>query len=63
VLTEPFRSQVTRVSAYQPTDRPMPFIVIDHPLQMISPADVEVRARQITAQVLTLLSDELEVDP
>lgn len=39
----------------------MPYIVIDHPLQMISPAEVEVRAQQIAAQIESLLGDELAV--
>jgi hypothetical protein len=62
VLTEPFRSQVTRVSTYQPTDRPMPYIVVDHPLQMISSLEMEVRARQIVAQIERLLDNEMDVN-
>jgi hypothetical protein len=39
----------------------MPYIVIDHPLQMISPEEIEVRAQQVAAQIESLLNDELNV--
>jgi hypothetical protein len=41
----------------------MPYIVVDHPLQMISPLEMEDRARQIVAQVERLLDNEMDVNP
>lgn len=57
VVTRPFAGQLPRVSAYQPVDRPLPCIVIDHPLQMISAADMDARARQIVSGIEALLDD------
>lgn len=62
VVTEPFRNQMSRMSAYQPTDRPLPFILVGHPLQMISPEEVEGRARQIVTGIERLLDDQMPAD-
>lgn len=59
VLTAPFGNQVRRATAYQPSDRPFPYIVIDHPIQMISDAEIERRAGQIVAAIEKILDDEI----
>ena len=59
MLTSPFGNQVRRATAYQPSDRPFPYIVIDHPIQMISPEETVKRAAQIVAAVEQLLNDEI----
>jgi hypothetical protein len=59
VLTSPFGNQVRRATAYQPSDRPFPYIVIDHPIQMISAEETEKRAAQLVAAIEKLLNDEI----
>jgi len=44
--------------AYQPSDRPLPAIVIDHPTQMVAPEVLRQRAVQIADAVERLLNDE-----
>ncbi|TWO80101.1 hypothetical protein CBW56_11045 [Denitratisoma oestradiolicum] len=58
ILTEPFGDQVNRCMAYQPADRPLPAIVIDHPTQMVPEEVLRQRASQIADAVECLLKDE-----
>ncbi|MDE1926205.1 MAG: hypothetical protein KGI36_03345 [Burkholderiales bacterium] len=44
--------------AYQPADRPLPAIVIDHPTQMVPDDVLRHRATQIADGVERLLKDE-----
>jgi hypothetical protein len=44
VLTEPFADQVARASAYYDIDRPIPVIVLPHPMQNISLDELERRS-------------------
>ena len=55
VLTEPFREMVTGMLAFQETDRPLPAIVLPHPMQNISPAEIEARAVQLADAAERLL--------
>lgn len=43
--------------AYQPSDRPLPAIVIDHPTQMVAQEVLRHRAIQIADTVEQLLKD------
>ena len=45
--------------AYQPSDRPLPAIVIDHPTQMVSDDVLHQRASQIADAVQRLLQDDV----
>ena len=63
MLTTPFGNQVKRATAYQPSDRPFPYIVIDHPIQMISPEEMRARATQIVDAIERLLKDEMPLNP
>jgi len=58
ILTEPFGDQVDRMMAYQPSDRPLPAIVIDHPMQNVGSDALQARAVQIADAVEKLLRDE-----
>jgi hypothetical protein len=58
ILTEPFGDQVDRCMAYQPSDQPLPAIVIDHPTQMVAQDVLRQRASQIADAVERLLKDE-----
>ena len=58
ILTAPFGDQVDRCMAYQPSDRPLPAIVIDHPTQMVAQQVLRQRASQIADAVERLLKDE-----
>lgn len=44
--------------AYQPSDRPLPAVVIDHPVQMVGEDVLRQRAKQITDAVERLLNDQ-----
>jgi hypothetical protein len=52
VLTEPFQDQVNRAMSYQPADRDLPVIVLPHPMQNVTEAELDQRAR--------MLADEAE---
>ena len=58
ILTEPFREQMDRVMAYQPTDRPLPAIVLPHPIQNASPEDLKARAEVLADAAERLLRGE-----
>jgi hypothetical protein len=45
VLTEPFKDQVDRAMSYQRADRELPVIVLPHPMQNVSEAELDERAR------------------
>jgi hypothetical protein len=55
VLTEPFQDQLARVLAYQTTDRPLPAVVLPHPMQNIGPAGVAARAEALADAAERLL--------
>ena len=44
--------------AYQPSDRPLPAVVIDHPVQMVDKGVLRQRAQQIADAVERLLNDQ-----
>ena len=44
--------------AYFPSDRPLPAIILDHPMQMITPEEINARAEQLVAAAEKLLDDE-----
>ncbi|MCB1696077.1 MAG: hypothetical protein H6987_16620 [Pseudomonadales bacterium] len=48
---------------YQPADRPLPAIVIDHPTQMVADAVLRRRAEQIADAVQRLLNDQEPENP
>jgi dienelactone hydrolase len=56
VLTEPFRTMVEAMLAYQETDRPLPAVVLDHPMQNITPDEIDQRARQLADAAERLLA-------
>lgn len=57
MLTAPFGDQVDRAMAYQPANRTLPAIVIDHPTQMVAQEVLRQRAIQIADAVGRLLDD------
>jgi hypothetical protein len=58
VLTEPFADQIARVMAYQPTDRPLPAVVVAHPMQNVSRDELRGRAVQIADAAERILRGE-----
>ncbi len=44
--------------AYQPSDKPLPAIVVSHPTQMVEDDVLRDRAREIADAVERLLKDE-----
>lgn len=58
MLTAPFADQIERAMAYQPADRPLPAIVIDHPMQMVEHELLRQRATQIADAVQRLLDGQ-----
>ena len=63
VLTQPFVDQIDRCMTYQPSDRPLPAIVVDHPTQMVEDDVLHRRAEQIADAVERLLNDEEPENP
>jgi hypothetical protein len=59
VLTEPFRDQIQRVMTYHKSDRPLPAVIIDHPVQNIPPDQLHARGKQIADAAERLLRGEL----
>jgi hypothetical protein len=43
---------------YQPADRALPAIVVDHPTQMVEDDVLQCRAQQIADAIQRLLNDE-----
>jgi len=58
ILTEPFRTQVERVMTYQRTDRPLPTITLEHPVQLIGQDEVNLRAAALADAAERLLRGE-----
>ena len=58
VLTEPFADQIARVMAYQPSDRPLPAVVVQHPMQNLGPEELRTRSRQVADAAVRLLRGE-----
>jgi hypothetical protein len=48
---------------YQPSDRPLPAIVVDHPTQMVEDDVLYRRAEQIADAVQRLFNDEAPENP
>jgi len=44
VLTEPYADQIERAVAYYETDRPLPAVILPHPMQNIGDEQLEERA-------------------
>ena len=59
VTTEPFRPAVDRIVALQKSDVPLPFVVLDHPVQNIPPELVQQRAVQLADWAERLLDGEI----
>ena len=58
VLTQPFRTMVEAMLAYQETDRPLPAVVLDHPMQNISSEEIDQRAGQLADAAQRLLAGQ-----
>ena len=58
MLTAPFRTTVKAMLAFQETDRDLPTIVLDHPMQNISPEAIDQRAHQLADAAQRLLAGE-----
>jgi len=63
ILTQPFGNQIDRCMTYQPSDRPLPAIVVDHPTQMVENEVLRRRAEQIADAIERLLNDEEPENP
>nr|WP_162846169.1 hypothetical protein [Seongchinamella sediminis] len=48
---------------YQPSDKPLPAVVINHPTQMVDDEVLHQRAEQIADAVERLLNDEEPENP
>jgi hypothetical protein len=57
-LTEPFGGQIDRAMVYQPSNIPLPAIVINHPTQMVEDNILYQRAEQIADAAQHLLNNE-----
>ena len=55
ILTEPFADQIARVMAYQPSDRPLPAVVVQHPMQNLGPDELRARSLQVADAAQRLL--------
>lgn len=44
MLTEPFAQQLDRAMAYESADRPLPAIVLPHPIQNVNEEELMARA-------------------
>ncbi|GAB3628431.1 hypothetical protein PTE30175_01734 [Pandoraea terrae] len=55
VLTRPFSSQLERVGTYYETDRPVPLVVLDHPMQNLSPDEIMARSTALADSAQAIL--------
>lgn len=58
VLTEPFGEQLDRVMVYQPSDRPLPAVILPHPTQNVGPEELRQRAEMLADAAERLLRGE-----
>lgn len=58
MLTEPFADQIQRAVAYYDIDRPLPAIVLPHPMQNIAADQIELRAQRLADAAQRLLRGE-----
>lgn len=58
MLTVPFGPQIDRAMTYQPSDRPLPAIIIDHPTQMVEDEVLYGRGEQLADAIQCLLNDQ-----
>jgi hypothetical protein len=58
ILTEAFGDQIERVMTYHKSDQPLPAVVINHPMQNVSPEELRARAVQIADAAERLLKGE-----
>ena len=58
VLTEPFKERVRDMTAFQETDRPLPTIVLTHPMQNISDDELQQRAVELADAAERLLAGD-----
>ncbi len=63
VLTQPFGPQIDRCMTYQPSDKALPAIIIDHPTQMVEDDVLRQRAEQLADAIQRLLNDEEPENP
>jgi hypothetical protein len=59
VLTEPFARQIDRAMAYESADRPLPAIVLPHPIQNVSEEELMARAVTLAAAAEELLRGQV----
>lgn len=57
VLTQPFGPQIDRCMTYQPSDRRLPAIIIDHPTQMVTDDVLQQRAEQVANAIQRLMNN------
>ena len=55
VLTTPFRAVADRLLSFWKADRPLPVVVLDHPMQNVDGSGLDSRARQLADAVEGLL--------
>jgi hypothetical protein len=55
ILTDAFQAQMERVMSYYQADRPLPVVVVPHPMQNVGPDELEDRALRIADQAEQLL--------
>lgn len=58
ILTQPFADQIDRCMTYQPSDKPLPAIILDHPTQMVEDDVLRRRAEQLADAAQRLLNNE-----
>ena len=51
MLTEPFQAVCERILSYWKPDKPLPVLVMDHPMQNISQDEVKRRGQQIAEKI------------
>ncbi|MFE3188479.1 UGSC family (seleno)protein [Nocardia sp. NPDC059240] len=57
VLTKPFESQMDRIATYYETDRPIPVVVLDHPMQNVGTAELRARSEALADAVEAIFNE------
>jgi hypothetical protein len=58
ILTTPFGDRIRDITAFQETDRPLPAIVLTHPMQNVSDEELDQRAIELTDAAERMLDGE-----
>ncbi|MFE3060744.1 UGSC family (seleno)protein [Nocardia sp. NPDC059239] len=56
ILTKPFESQMERIATYYETDKPIPLVVLEHPMQNVGAEELHARSEALADAVQAIFN-------